>query len=198
MSIILGRGPQQAMIRPDSSGPKAHRCCTRQARRDDRRVCGARQPMHLSKSCNRATTRRLAPSHPHVPARRCDGHHGPLRPHGGAEPHRAIRCHTQSMGPDNVRPAAPPRSRLQVAPRPEHTSCCGTWCGTLPGPCEGGDDGLVGPGAPRVLRRHRGRRNVPDRAPRVAYPPGLGRSIGFWPDPHPRRGWWPTAAGRNR
>ena len=47
--------------------------------------------------------------------------------------------------------------------------------GALPDPGEGADDRLVGSGAPRVLRGHRGQRLLRHRLRGVARPQGLGR-----------------------
>ena len=92
------------------------------------------------------------------PGRRHRRRHGALRPRGRPRPDRAAPRHPQPVGADDVHPDAQaagrrPRPLRRVVAAGRHPRRR-----ALPGRGEGADDRVVGPGAARVLRRHRGQR----------------------------------------
>ena len=133
-----------------------------------------------------------------LPPHRGDGRrHGALRRRGGPRPHRALPGHAQPVGPDHVRAHAQAAPRGAHGPRPELDEGRRPRRCALPGASQGADDRVVGPGHPRVLRRHRGQRLLLLQQRGVAGPQGHGRPGPDRPGPHPRRG-GPRGARRAR
>ncbi len=100
--------------------------------------------------------------------------HGVLRCRTVPRCHRALPGHPRPVRAHHVHPHAAPARGGAAGLRPVQPGVGGPRRRPLPRPGQAADAGVVGSDHPRVLRRHRGHRVLPDHPGGVAGPPGLG------------------------